>query len=128
MAAGGRTILFVSHNMSAVGQLCRTGIILETGTTAGSLPIREAIDSYMKMGNSQDQMGLYVLPFDSIPPQGFTKIAIGQGGVYGRAAVLHDQSIDVEFSLRFRETVSRPVKLSIAVCDRNHGRSSPVNT
>lgn len=43
----GRTVLFVSHNMASVKQLCKTGIILEKGRLAFSGTVNEAVSRYM---------------------------------------------------------------------------------
>src|SRR5262249_10333873 len=51
VAAGdGRTILFVSHNMSALAQLCERGILLQEGSVKAIGPIKEVIRSYLKSG------------------------------------------------------------------------------
>jgi lipopolysaccharide transport system ATP-binding protein len=42
----GRTILFVSHNMSAVEKLCTRSILLEHGTVVKDGPSKEVIDHY----------------------------------------------------------------------------------
>jgi len=44
---GGRTVLFVSHNMAAVKQLCTRGIVLENGKVAFYGGIEESIDFYL---------------------------------------------------------------------------------
>jgi lipopolysaccharide transport system ATP-binding protein len=46
VAASGRTVLFVSHNLSAVKELCRTGIVLSHGRVLIQAPIVEAIARY----------------------------------------------------------------------------------
>jgi lipopolysaccharide transport system ATP-binding protein len=43
----GRTVLFVSHQMSAVRKLCHTGLLLTAGTTAGPGPVEETIQAYL---------------------------------------------------------------------------------
>ena len=43
----GRTVLFVSHNMAAVCNLCRTGILLENGELRCSGTAAEVIDTYL---------------------------------------------------------------------------------
>ena len=43
----GRTVLFVSHNMASIQQLCQTGLILSNGTISFSGKISEAIQRYM---------------------------------------------------------------------------------
>jgi len=48
---GGRTVLFVSHNMASVRSLCKTGILLENGTIKQTGDIETIVSSYLK-GNS----------------------------------------------------------------------------
>ena len=43
----GRTVLFVSHNMASVRQLCHTGILLDKGSIAMTGPMDEVIDRYI---------------------------------------------------------------------------------
>jgi ABC-type polysaccharide/polyol phosphate transport system, ATPase component len=45
---GGRTVLFVSHNMSAVKSLCRSGIVLKNGLIDYSGTAEECVDHYME--------------------------------------------------------------------------------
>jgi lipopolysaccharide transport system ATP-binding protein len=46
VAAGGRTVLFVSHNLSAVKELCSTGLVLSHGRLLYQGPVVEAISRY----------------------------------------------------------------------------------
>ena len=46
-SSGGRTVLFVSHNMAAVRKLCKSGIVLENGQLAFSGNIQNTLDYYM---------------------------------------------------------------------------------
>lgn len=52
---GGRTILFVSHNMAAVRMLCSTCVLLDKGRTLGIGPSHEIIDRYMSGEESRDR-------------------------------------------------------------------------
>jgi lipopolysaccharide transport system ATP-binding protein len=47
MRSGGRTVLFVSHNMAAVENLCTRGIWIDGGRVRQDGPTREVIESYM---------------------------------------------------------------------------------
>jgi homopolymeric O-antigen transport system ATP-binding protein len=47
LRSGGRTVLFVSHNMAAVENLCSRGVWLEGGTVKEDGPATEIIRSYM---------------------------------------------------------------------------------
>jgi lipopolysaccharide transport system ATP-binding protein len=49
---GGRTVLFVSHNMAAVKQLCTRGIIMEHGSIVFDGGIEECVVSYINEAQS----------------------------------------------------------------------------
>ncbi|TRX34830.1 ABC transporter ATP-binding protein [Flavobacterium sp. ZT3R18] len=51
---GGRTVLFVSHNMAAVKSLCTRGIVLENGRVKFDGAIDEAVDAYLSTDYSTD--------------------------------------------------------------------------
>ena len=44
----GRTVLFVSHNMGSIRNLCKKGIVLELGQVVFEGSVGEAIDNYLK--------------------------------------------------------------------------------
>jgi lipopolysaccharide transport system ATP-binding protein len=50
----GRTVLFVSHNMAAVRNLCHTGIILQNGSVVFSGTADTAIEKYLKSDNLKE--------------------------------------------------------------------------
>ncbi|RMF94509.1 MAG: ABC transporter ATP-binding protein, partial [Candidatus Schekmanbacteria bacterium] len=47
----GRTVLFVSHNMGTVGQLCDKGVLLSGGEVSTTGKMSEVIQSYMTSGD-----------------------------------------------------------------------------
>ena len=52
---GGRTVLFVSHNMAAVKKLCKSGILLENGQVKYSGSIDDTIRMYIDDGTIPTQ-------------------------------------------------------------------------
>ncbi len=46
-SSGGRTVLFVSHNMSSMQQLCKTGVLLDNGAVSFQGSISDTISTYM---------------------------------------------------------------------------------
>src|SRR6476660_4730372 len=48
VAAEGRTVLFVSHNLAIIQALCKRGVLLERGSLIADAPVREAIDRYLR--------------------------------------------------------------------------------
>lgn len=49
----GRTVLFVSHNMASIQNLCKTGILLEKGTIKTTGRVDDVINSYVSANLSE---------------------------------------------------------------------------
>ena len=65
----GRTVLFVSHNMGSVRNLCKNGIILENGMVKMTGEINHVVDEYMKSTHTTDMESFYNRPtIDSKSP------------------------------------------------------------
>ncbi len=47
VSKGGRTVLFVSHNMGAVASLCKTGFWMQSGRLVKTGPARQIVDEYL---------------------------------------------------------------------------------
>jgi lipopolysaccharide transport system ATP-binding protein len=52
VSRGGRTVLFVSHNMAAVQRLCQKGIYLEKGHVLAAGNVEEVIERYLRQGEN----------------------------------------------------------------------------
>ena len=48
VARQGRTVLFVSHNMGAVANLCTTGMWIDRGTVQMQSDVKSVVDAYIK--------------------------------------------------------------------------------
>jgi len=84
VAQEGRTVLFVSHNMSAILRLTQETILLDKGNVILRAPTPEAVDYYMASGYSQSGERLWdveELPPDSAP---FRPLAIRVLDINGR--------------------------------------------
>ena len=78
----GRTVLFVSHNMAAVKQLCSKGLYMKNGYLDYMGSINSTIDLYLKQSNSNNfKNGMVPIDASSVNTNElrFTKIAINQG-------------------------------------------------
>jgi len=51
-AGGGRTVLFVSHNMASVKSLCTRALVLKDGMMTFEGKVEESVDYYLKMNNT----------------------------------------------------------------------------
>ena len=54
VASGGRTVIFVSHNMAAINALCHRAVLLEQGTVRTSGPTAEVVAQYLTAAESAD--------------------------------------------------------------------------
>src|SRR5947207_4067928 len=53
VAKGGRTVLFVSHNMEAILRLCDKAFLLENGALVKNADVGDTVATYLKSGFSQ---------------------------------------------------------------------------
>ena len=70
----GRTVLFVSHNMAQVKNLCNKGIVLEKGRVIKSGEIEECIQSYLSDSRENDLTSFKV--FDSDDSKAFQLLSV----------------------------------------------------
>lgn len=57
VAGSGRTVLFVSHNMAAVENLCTSGLLLDHGKANFLGPIKETVKQYISLFRPQTMEG-----------------------------------------------------------------------
>ncbi len=50
----GRTVLFVSHNMASIRQLCKTGVLLENGKLRSTGKINSIVDEYLEINSFKE--------------------------------------------------------------------------
>ncbi len=81
----GRTVLFVSHNLTAVSQLCTSGIYLKDGNLVKKDTIKNVTDIYLKESEKGD--AFFVAEEDRNEYVFFSKIAI----------LNHDQKVESSF-------------------------------
>jgi len=55
VTSAGRTVLFVSHNMTAIGELCNRGILLQQGLVKVEDSISVVVKHYLSSGDSLSQ-------------------------------------------------------------------------
>lgn len=61
VAGKGRTVLFVSHNMAAVNQLCTRCILLDAGRVGFDGTASAGVDRYLRMGSAGEQASIFDL-------------------------------------------------------------------
>jgi lipopolysaccharide transport system ATP-binding protein len=107
VAHEGRTVLFVSHNMSAIARLTHDTIVLEEGKIAFSAPTAEAIDFYMTSGIAQEGERHWEDPAQGEDVSEFIPIALRVLDDQGRITnqVLSAKPFIVEFEYELAEDI-----------------------
>ncbi len=104
VAKEGRTVLFVSHNMSAILRLTQETLVLDKGHLLLRAPTVEAVDYYLSRGLTQEGQRLWQP--DEIPAQAapFKPVAVrlqdAQGHVVEGARCSEPFYLEVEYELR----------------------------
>lgn len=107
VAQQGRTVLFVSHNMSAVMRLTQETIVIEKGRMGLRAPTPQAVDYYLSQGYSQE--GQRIWEPDEVPPDAapFCPRAVRLTNAHG---VVIDTVRSVEpCSVEFEYTLDAPI-------------------
>lgn len=56
VSQSGRTVLFVSHNLTAVEQLCTTGVLIQNGTIGMTGPVDEITAAYKQLSVDENEL------------------------------------------------------------------------
>lgn len=92
---GGRTVLFVSHNMDSMLNLCKNGILLENGTLKYTSDINSVVSKYL----SKEKSNTVYLQESSKFPLFIHKAALG-GTLEQQNGVFHfDDSVSVNVEI-----------------------------
>ncbi|MBM3150871.1 MAG: ABC transporter ATP-binding protein [Chloroflexi bacterium] len=103
VAQQGRTVLFVSHNMSAILRLTQESIVLEKGRLALRAPSPQAVDHYLSAGH--DRAGERIWESSEIPPEAapFQPVALRlrdrRGGIVDTVRSTEPFVVEMEYIL-----------------------------
>lgn len=103
VAQQGRTVLFVSHNMSAILRLTQEAIVLNKGQMIMRAPTQEAVDFYLSSGQAQAgqrDWGVEDVPASSAPFRPISlKIKSRSGKVVDTVRSIEPVTIEFEYQL-----------------------------
>ena len=109
VAGSGRTVLFVSHHMATIENLCHTGLLLDKGAVSFHGPVRDAIAAYAAsvkvaaqhgFDDRSDRRGTGVVQF----------LAARIAGRDGKTQPAFACGSDHVFELRMQNTTAAPVR------------------
>lgn len=101
----GRTVLFVSHNMTSIKALCKRGVILKNGLLVDDGKIDDIVSHYLRGDNDVDNYKSWQVP--EIGKYGFQLLEFGirkKGGGFGDVMRM-DQELELVIRYRLNRTV-----------------------
>lgn len=93
----GRTVLFVSHNLGSLAQICKRGILLDNGRLIGEGPIDQTIDTYLGLARTQRHYSVGEL--DAAKPMQITEAFVTNASGDICSEVAHDEAFFLNFSV-----------------------------
>ena len=115
VAGSGRTVLFVSHNLAAVTQLCQSALLLDQGHLIAYGSADQVVTRYLSSGNRDGQVDLDAArgtPSTAPVRLTFAELLDADGRVCQDFPMGSDVSI--RFRLRF-EDVATPTRLALSI-------------
>ncbi len=106
----GKTVLFVSHNMAAVQNLCNTGILLDKGRLVIDDNIESVVSMYLQPNNNYSKNYLVTESQKKI----FLKSA---GTVNNKDEFLHQEQISFNFEIGTNSKINRGNYLLVRIMD-----------
>jgi lipopolysaccharide transport system ATP-binding protein len=115
----GRTVLFVSHNMQSVRQLCQRAILLKEGALAADGVATEVTAKYLQEIPVADTRASLEALIRSLPPDPafrLDSIVLSQNDKPVVNAVLNGQPLDIEIAYEVKER-TRGLRVFLDLCD-----------
>lgn len=103
----GRTVLFVSHNMTSIKALCKRGIILKNGMLVDDGDVDSVVTHYLRGDSSMENYKCWELP--EIKKNGFELLEIGirrKGTGYGDVMRM-DQELELVIRYRLARVIDK---------------------
>jgi lipopolysaccharide transport system ATP-binding protein len=97
LASSGRSIVFVSHNLHAVRQLCTRALVLEAGRITAAGAPEEAISYYVAQAQEAESR-LAWEPGDAVAAEGFCLRRVQLEGTDSKGRVRSDRPVRIRFS------------------------------
>ncbi|MFV8366687.1 ABC transporter ATP-binding protein [Flavobacterium sp. XS1P27] len=113
---GGRTVLFVSHNMAAVKQLCTKTIMMENGMIVFEGKTDDGIDYYLQSNQYEGYIGSYVN--EAVDESGFVSLALADKNGAVRTEFGYDELITIKIRVQVAEKHLKSY-LSFRLLDKN---------
>jgi lipopolysaccharide transport system ATP-binding protein len=101
----GRTVMFVSHNMGVLTQLCQHGILLQEGQIKAIGPVKEVIQTYLRSNLAHNTAQAY-FPIDLAKPCQYVSAEVLHGSGRPGPDFTCDEPILIRLRFEIREFIT----------------------
>ena len=125
----GRTVLFVSHNMTAVSQLCKSGVYLKNGEIIYQGEIKKTTDLYLK--DSEKGSSVFHANMERNENIFFSRIAILDESQNNESSFDYENEIIIDFEIKNKKNIEKAnifVTIQDALQNRVFSAETPVET
>lgn len=118
ISRGGRTILFVSHNFSAVKALCNNAIVLEEGQKVFEGRVKDAIDFY----NAHSRLSGRVIDLASVPRSKHARELLFDKIIFEKEKIYFGEKIRFNIKLNSNGSIKEffDLDFGITIRDKNN--------
>ena len=113
----GRTVLFVSHNMASIKQLCRTGVLLDKGEVAFSGSVIDTVAEYLR--SSDVDLNGVAMKIGTISKSMEIESVIVNGAKKNTLRFVGNNKKTVSFSIKGKLKVNMNISVEVFLYDRN---------
>jgi lipopolysaccharide transport system ATP-binding protein len=103
VSKSGRTVLFVSHNLGSLAQICRKGLLLHKGKLLEEGEINQTISRYLDFAQKEKQFKLDAL--DERKQMQITEAFVANKNGLVTSVLPHDEEFFVEFKVNVKQIV-----------------------
>ena len=114
----GRTVLFVSHNMGVIAQLCKKCIVLNKGGVEFFGDTQTAIEKYLRGNNTENTEGGYVNKKSNYNVIKVAQLYLTDDKQLTINKFKHDEPVVMHVDIETEETKLHDVTVGIAVLDK----------
>ena len=119
VSRSGRTVLFVSHNLGSLAQICKKGLVLDKGKAVLIGDIHDATAAYLKLAREQNQLSLET-DVNSSGTQIYEAQIVGSQGI-ATGEIGHREEFFLEYSVRSKE-IERGAMFCVALLNKYRRR------
>jgi len=121
VARGGRTVLFVSHNLTALRNLCTTGLLLQGGQTNGFGKIGDVLNRYVSNRTNGVDGSIELLDNNPDQPACVRRITVMPTGKDAETPLTVSADFSIKIQVDIREA-DREISVFLHCHDENQNR------